>query len=535
MQSALDEFPEGAALSAPMLGVTDAAATKRSPPKNPESRCRYRFVEVVRAYRQSTAASAEIRRPVFAITPVAVALLLGLMAIDPAHGAAPPRPNIILIVSDDQGFDLAAFGKKEFVTPHLDRMAAEGLRGTNFYNTASVCTPSRSGIITGRYPPRNGTYEMIRNDMVNYGHRYTPTEYAVSPEMTLGLDVREKTFGDILKSAGYTNAVFGKWDMGQARRFLPLQRGFDAFYGHGNNGIDYYTHERYGAPSMFQGNELTTADKGTYSTDIFRREAVNFLRQNRARPFFLFLPFNAPHGASNLEKDSVQVPESYLKKYYPSRDPRDRDTKYAGMVSAMDEAIGDVFATLRELKLDRNTLVVFFADNGRNHGQIDGVPLRGGKGSGFEGGLRTPLIAWWPGVIPAGKTTHEFLTSLELLPTFANLGGAPIPAGLVLDGFDMLPVLQGKIKSPRTEMFWDWPSAFQAARVDQYKWVSYVPRDRRGLVEAKEELFDLSTDPSEKKNLIAQMPEVLAQVKARFARWRAEMNAAEPRGPFRNY
>ncbi len=445
------------------------------------------------------------------------------------------KPNIILIVSDDQGFDLGAFGAKEFITPNLDRMAAEGTRGTNFYVTASVCTPSRSGLITGRYPQRNGTYEMIRNDMVNYGHRYTASEYAMSPEMLLGLDVREKTFGDVLRTAGYTNAVFGKWDMGQARRFLPLQRGFDVFYGHGNNGIDYYTHERYGAPSMFKGNELTTAEKGTYATDIFRREAVKFIRDNRERPFFLYVPFNAPHGASNLEKDSLQVPESDLKKYYPDRDPKARETKYAGMVSAMDEAIGAMFHTLRELSLDRQTLVIFFSDNGRNGSQIDGVKLRGGKGSGFEGGLRSPLIAWWPGVIPAGKTTPEFLSSLELLPTFAAIGGAPAMPGVHLDGFNMLPVLQGYRKSPRTEMFWDWPSVYQAARVDNYKWVAYVPRGNKDNRPPKEELFDLSNDLSETRNLANEKPEVLAAVKARFAQWRAEMEAAEPRGPFRNY
>jgi arylsulfatase A-like enzyme len=465
--------------------------------------------------------------------PLLAALLL--LFCPPMFAAGPRPPNIVLILSDDQGFDLACFGKKEFVTPHLDRMAAEGVRGTNFYNTSSVCTPSRSGLITGRYPQRNGLFTNIRNDMVNYGHRYTPVEYAISPEMTLGLDVREITFGDILRTAGYRNAVFGKWDMGSARRFLPLQRGFDAFYGHGNNGIDYYTHERYGAPSMYRGNDLTTAEKGTYSTEIFRREAVAFIREHRARPFFLYLPFNAPHGASNLEKDSNQVPEKYLKKYYPDRDPKEARTKYAGMVSAMDEAIGEVFATLRELRLDRNTFVVFFADNGRNGSQIDGVPLRGGKGSGFEGGLRTPLIAWWPGVLPAGATTHEFLTSLELLPTFAAVAGARIPAGLTLDGFDLLPILQGKAKSPRTEMFWDWPSGFEAARVGQYKWISHVPRERRGEVPAQEELFDLAADPSEKKNLAATRSDLLAQVKARYARWRAEMDATEPRGPFRNY
>ncbi|MBI4625752.1 MAG: sulfatase-like hydrolase/transferase [Verrucomicrobia bacterium] len=463
-----------------------------------------------------------------------LALTFGASCVFGAAQNAPRPPNIILIVSDDQGFDLNAFGSREFVTPSLDRMAAEGVRGTNFYVTASVCTPSRSGLLTGRYPQRNGTYEMIRNDMVNYGHRYTKSEYAISPEMTLGLDVREKTFGDFLKPAGYISAVFGKWDMGQARRFLPLQRGFDSFYGHGNNGIDYYTHERYGAPSMFRNNELTTADKGTYSTDIFRREALGFIRQNRDRPFCLYLPFNAPHGASNLEKDSLQVPASYLKKYYPDRDPKDSKTKYAGMVSAMDEAIGAVFDTLRELRLDRNTLVIFFADNGRNGANDNGVRLRGGKGSGFEGGLRVPLIAWWPGVIPAGQITHEFLTALEILPTFTAVSNA-FPPDVHLDGFNMLPVLQGREKSPRQEMFWDWPESYQAARVGQYKWVAYVKRGNREDRPPTEELFDLSTDPGEAHNLAKEKPDVLASVKARFARWRAEMDAAEPRGPFRNY
>jgi arylsulfatase A-like enzyme len=452
-----------------------------------------------------------------------------------AAATEPRRPNLILIVSDDQGFDLGAYGSKQFVTPHLDRMATEGVRATQFYVTASVCTPSRSGLITGRYPQRNGTYEMIRNDMVNYGHRYTSSEYTMSPEMTLGLDVRELTFGDVLRTAGYTNAVFGKWDMGQARRFLPLQRGFDEFVGHGNNGIDYYTHERYGAPSMFRGNGLTLSDKGTYATDLFRREAVSFIRRNRAKPFFLYLPFNAPHSASNLEKDPLQVPAAYLSKYYPDRDPESRDTKYAAMISAMDEAIGEIFATLAELGLERDTLVLFHSDNGRTGARIDDLRLRGGKASVFEGGLRVPLLARWPGKLPAGRTTSEFLTALEILPTLAAAGGALLPTGVIYDGFDALPVLQGRQPSPRREMFWDWPDAYQAARVGSFKWVSYTPRGKRGEVPAKEELYDLAADPSETKNLAAEQPAKLAELKARFARWQAEMHSAEPRGPFRNY
>lgn len=461
------------------------------------------------------------------------ALLLALILICDA-APAPSKPNIILIVSDDQGFDLGAFGAREFITPNLDRMAADGVRGTNFYVAASVCTPSRSGLITGRYPQRNGLYEMIRNDLVNYGHRYSRLEYAMSPEMTLGLDVREKTFGDLMKGAGYATGMIGKWDMGQARRFLPLQRGFDLFVGHGNNGIDYYTHERYGVPSMFRGNENSTVDRGTYATELFGREAVAFIRNSHPRPFFLYLAFNAPHDASNLRKDYHQVPESYLKKHYPDRDPNLGDTKYAGMITAMDEAIGAVFTTLRELKLDQNTLVLFFSDNGRVGSRVDDVKLRGGKGTGFEGGLRSPLIAWWPGVIPGGRTTPEFLTALEVFPTFAAVGGCRTDH-IHLDGFDMLPVLQGKRKSPRTEMFWDWPSVYQAARVDNYKWVAYVPRGNPDNLPSKEELFDLAVDPGEANNIIEDRPEVLGRVRAKFYQWRVEMEAAGPRGPFRNY
>ncbi|MEQ1841378.1 MAG: sulfatase-like hydrolase/transferase, partial [Verrucomicrobiales bacterium] len=151
------------------------------------------------------------------------------------------KPNIVLIVSDDQGYpDLGCIGSKPIRTPNLDRLAAEGVRATSFYVTWPACTPSRGSLLTGRYPQRNGLYDMVRNDMVNYGHRFTAEEYAVSPEMTLGLDPKEKTIGDMLHGAGYLNAVVGKWDMGQAKRYLPLQRGFDFFYGHGNNGIDYY-------------------------------------------------------------------------------------------------------------------------------------------------------------------------------------------------------------------------------------------------------------------------------------------------------
>lgn len=455
--------------------------------------------------------------------------------------AAPHKPNILLIISDDQGYsDLGCIGVKPVLTPNLDRLAAEGVRATSFYVTWPACTPSRGSVLTGRYPQRNGLYDMIRNDMVNYGHRYSPEEYAVSPEMTLGLDPHEVTLGNVLQRTGYRTGVVGKWDMGQAKRFLPLQRGFDFFYGHGNNGIDYYTHERYGVPSMFRGNERTEADRGVYATDLFKHEALRFIRESGSHPWFLYLAFNAPHGASSFAREpaapaagskvakrppgeGVQVPEKYAALY--------RDTvkdaklaRYFGAVTCMDEAIGEVVALVKQLGQGDNTLVVFHSDNGGS-GNGGNAPLRGGKSTMFEGGLRVPFVAWWPGVLPAGRVTNEFLTTLELLPTLATAAGAKLDMDVKLDGFDMLPVLRGEEKSSRTEMFWQ-RRGDQAARVGNWKWVNGTQGTG---------VYDLATDLAEAHDLSKERPEVAAKLQASFDAWSGQMNASEPRGPFRDY
>jgi arylsulfatase A len=435
--------------------------------------------------------------------------------------AAPAKPNILLIVADDQGYNDLGCLNAEIQTPNLDRLAKEGVRLTDFYVTWPACTPSRGSILTGRYPQRNGLYDMIRNDVVDYGHRMTEIEYSISPEMTLGLDLREVTVAQVLRQAGYATGVVGKWDSGRAKRFLPLQRGFDFFYGFANTGIDYWTHERYGVPSLFRGNDRIKEEG--YATDLFRREAVSFIREHRDRPFFLYLPFNAPHGASNLEKDSWQVPEKYIQQY-PGQDPKAKRTKYMGVVTCLDEAIGELLDTLKQLGLDENTLALFFSDNGGG-GPADNTPLCGHKNQMFEGGLRVLSLARWPGRIPAGQVSGEFLTSLEVLPTLASLGSARLPEGVILDGFNMLPVLQGKAKSSRTAMFWDHQGE-KAARVGNYKWVDS---------NAGKGLYDLSSDLSEKHDLSAEKPEVLQRLRSRFDAWQQEMDAAEPRGPFRDY
>jgi arylsulfatase A-like enzyme len=451
-----------------------------------------------------------------------------------ASGGA-TKPNVLLIVSDDQGWpDLGCIGLKKIDTPNLDRLAAEGVRATHFYVTWPACTPSRGSILTGRYPQRNGLYDMVRNDMVNFGHVYSSEEYAVSPEMTLGLDPKEKTLGDLMKSAGYRTGMVGKWDMGQAKRYLPLQRGFDFFYGHGNNGIDYYTHERYGVHSMFSGNQRTTADKGTYATDLFKRESLRFVNAAPAgQPWFLYLCFNAPHGASSFtgnkredgrkEGAGVQVPDEYAAPYI-KRGMSEKLARYYGAVTCMDAAIGEILAQIKARGEEQNTLVIFISDNGGS-GNGGNEPLRGQKSTMWEGGLSVPMIARWPGKLPAGKVTGEFLTSLEFFPTFAAASGAKPPAGVKLDGFDMLPVLRGEKPSSRTEMFWQRRGDF-AARMGNWKLA------KTGNVTG---LFDLAADRAEKHDKSKENPEMLAKLKARFEQWRAEMDASEPRGPFRDY
>ncbi len=461
-------------------------------------------------------------------------LLIGLFvstrtgATPPAPPSADPPPNIVLIVSDDQGYgDLGCYGSTTALTPHLDRLAAEGVRLTSFYVAWPACTPSRAALLTGRYPQRNGTYDMIRNDKVDFGYHYPLEEYAVSPENVLGTDVREVFISNLLEET-HVSACFGKWDGGQLKRFLPLQRGFDEFYGFTNTGVDYFTHERYGIASMRRGNRRTTEDRGEYATDLFAREAERFLRANHDRPFFLYLPFNAPHVASNLDpkvRGWVQAPKRWLDKFPPGKNVRaEKRRHYLAAVACMDEAIGRVLGLLDEYEIADNTLVIFFSDNGGG-GPADNGPLRGRKAQMFEGGVRVPAIVRWPRELPRGTTCDQFLTSLEIFPTIAAATRHALPSRIAYDGFDLLPVLKGKQPSPRREMFWKRRGDV-AARVGKWKWVDSAKGSG---------LFDLEQDLGETTDLSGRHPEILKRLQTRFAAWMREMEASPPRGPFRDY
>ncbi len=458
--------------------------------------------------------------------------------------AGEKKPNILLIVSDDQGYNDLGLLNKDLITPNLDQLAADGVRLTNFYVSWPACTPSRGSLLTGRYPQRNGIYDMIRNEAPDYGKRYTWEEYNVTWEKIGGMDLREVLIPQVLKPAGYKSGIYGKWDLGVLKRFLPTKRGFDDFYGLVNTGIDYYTHERYGVHSMYRGLERTEEDKGTYCTYLFEREALRFLKAHPEDPFFLYVPFNAPHNSSSLDpkiRGTVQAPEKYKKMYppveqefrkgkkygkeamIPTREARIRD--YRAAVTCMDDSIGKLLAELDRQGRREDTIVVFFSDNGGSGGALN-TPLHGRKGQTWEGGVRVPCIVSWPAQLPQGEVSDEFLTSLELLPTFAKAAGAELPEGVVLDGFDMMPVLKGDMGSPREEMFWKRKDLL-GARVGKWTWVDMGGKGGG--------LFDLENDIGEKEDLSEKRPEVLKMVKDRFRHWLEEMEAAEPRGPFRDY
>ena len=459
----------------------------------------------------------------------AMARWIAALAVLAAASLEARPPNILLIVSDDQGYmDLGSMGGPDIRTPRLDRLASEGIRLTSYYSAFPVCTPSRGALLTGRYPQRNGTYDNFRNDRVDDGYRYPSHEYAISPERILGMDTREVLLSEVLASAGYATGVFGKWDLGSLRRFLPLQRGFADFYGFVNTGIDYWTHERYGVPSMYRGNSPTTEDRGRYATELFERETLRFIDEHQAAPFFVYLSYNAPHGASSLDRGIrgfVQAPGECLDQY-PSPDglAEERRHKFMAAVSCMDASIGRVLDRIDELGLQRETIVIFVSDNGAGGGGDSG-PLRGRKGQMFEGGVRVPFLMRWPGQIEPGSVSDEFLTALEVFPTLAAAAGAQVPVGVAIDGFDMLPVLKGQGPSRRDRMFWE-RQGDSGARLGEWKLV----RSRRGGG-----LFDLSEDIGERSDLSERLPEVRARVERAYEEWAAQMAEAEPRGPFRDY
>jgi arylsulfatase A-like enzyme len=435
-------------------------------------------------------------------------LLLSLCLALTTFAADAPRPNIVFLLADDLGrTDCGFMGGKDIQTPHLDKLAKTGAILDQFY-VQPVCSPTRAALLTGRYPMRHGLQVGV-----------------VRPWAQYGLPLEERTLPQALKEVGYETAIVGKWHLGTFQpTYLPLQRGFDHQYGHYNGAIDYFTHIRDGGFDWHKDDQ-ENHDEG-YSTHLIAKESVRLIRERDVKkPLFLYVPFNAVHGP-------YQVPEDYLKPYAQLTGNRQ---KYAGMLAAMDEAVGQIASAIDEAGMRKNTLFIFSSDNGGpNPGQItDNGPLRAGKGTLYEGGTRVVAFATWDGVIAAGSTVKAPLHIVDWYPTLLKLSGATLEQKLPLDGRDAWPAITQNAASPHEIILLNTTPSNGAIRMGDWKLVlgGNIADSEDGGGEAKKkgkkknpaakgdnvELFNLASDPNEKTNLAASQPEKVAELRAKLA------------------
>jgi arylsulfatase A-like enzyme len=447
---------------------------------------------------------------------LAAALILAISWHAAAADAA--RKNLVIIFADDLGYgDLGCYGHPTIRTPNLDRMAREGMRLTQFYSAAEVCTPSRAALLTGRLPPRSGMCSNKRR--------------VAFPNTKGGLPADEVTIAELLKGQGYATACIGKWHLGHLPEYSPLAHGFDAFFGlpYSNDmdrvmtapagraaflapQIDYWN-----VPLLRNRDVIERpADQHTL-TRRYTDEAIRFIHEHQDQPFFVYLPHTMPHVPLFVSEGS---------------DGQSSRGLYGDVVEELDANVGRLLQSLRDEKLAERTLVVFTSDNGPwlTQGEQGGSAglLKDGKGSTWEGGMREPAIAWMPGTVPAGTVSHELASTLDFLPTACALAGATAPTDRPLDGYDITPALAGG-KSPRREMFYYRGFELMAVRLGPWK-AHFKSQTGYGqpLAETHDPplLFNLEIDPSERFNVAAANAAVLNEIHALVEKHKAGMQAA---------
>lgn len=448
------------------------------------------------------------------IIPIAACLV----AISQSFAADPAKPNIVFILADDLGSaEVGCYGQKKIHTPNIDRLAAEGMRFTRFYTGNAVCAPSRCCLMTGKHP----------------GHAFIRDNKAMKPEGQYPIAASEVTLATLLKARAYATAAIGKWGLGQpGTPGDPNKHGFDLFFGYHCQAVahNYYPKflRRNDVRIDLEGNDGGDAGK-QYSHDLMEAEALKFIEASKDKPFFLYVPFTIPHLALQVPEDSLaeykgkfpETPYKGDKGYRPHATPR---AAYAAMITRLDRSVGRIVAKLKELGLEGNTLVIFSSDNGPTHGGVGGSDstffesagnLRGLKGDLYEGGIRTPFVARWPGKIKAGTTSDLIAAFWDILPTLCDLAGAQVPKGI--DGLSILPTLLGKgAQKQHKFLYWEFPGygGQQAARLGDWKGI----RTRMNKGNRKIELYNLASDPSEKNDVAALHPEIVAKVAAIFQR-----------------
>jgi arylsulfatase A-like enzyme len=444
------------------------------------------------------------RIAVIALGLVLPRLFTSAVAVAAADTTPPPRPHVVFFLADDLGWGDVGWHDGEIATPHLDKLAAAGARLEQFY-VQPVCSPTRAAFLTGRYPMRHGLQVGV-----------------VRPHAQYGLPLEERTLPQALREAGYVTAICGKWHLGHFQpAYLPTRRGFDHQYGHYNGALDYFTHIRDGGFDWHRDDRVCRDDG--YTTHLIGDEAVRLVREHDpSRPLFLYVPFNAVHSPH-------QVPESYKKPYEHMKEPR---RTYAGMLAALDEAVGRVVAAIDAKGMRRNTLFLFSSDNGGPApGRVtSNGPLRGQKGQLYEGGVRVPAFATWEGVVPAGRVVQAPLHIVDFYPTLLTLAGVSLDQPLPLDGRDAWPAITQEAASPHEAILLNTTPSQGAIRVGDWKLILNGNRADDGT-EADEappaarkaarrgpsvELFHLARDPNETTNLAETHPDRVEALRGRL-------------------
>lgn len=415
------------------------------------------------------------------------------------------KPNIIIILADDLGWGDVGFHGSDIKTPNIDKLAKEGTVLDHFY-TAPICSPTRAGMMTGRYPNR-------------FGLRFN----VIPPWSHFGVDTAEEFIPQMLQQAGYANrAAIGKWHLGHAsRKFLPLQRGFTHFYGHYNGALDYFTHKRQGELD-WHNDEASSYDTG-YTTDLITKEAVKCIRNYaKQSPFFIYVAFNAPHAPLQAKKEDLLTYG-----YDPSKPSFtgaagdgevDGETgkgntarqTYSAMVTAMDKGVGQILQTLKDMHIEDNTLVLFYSDNGTANTEYGSSgELHGMKFQEWEGGVRSAAILKWPAAVKGGKTIEQVMGYVDIAPTLREIAGVKTQPAKPYDGISMLPVLTGQKKQIDRTFYLGYGSLIS----NQWKIVKANTGNPR-MKHAEDLLFNIMTDPSEKKNVKDANPDVFKKLDA---------------------
>jgi arylsulfatase A-like enzyme len=458
-------------------------------------------------------------------------ILVALLCTFSARSTNKELPNIVIIFTDDQGYsDVGVYGAEGFSTPNLDEIANDGMKFTDFYVGSSVCSPSRAALLTGCYPQRVGIPGVLFPEKVNA--EWTPNERRTKT----GLHKDETTIAEMLKERGYSTGCFGKWHLGHHKQFMPLQQGFDEYFG-----LPYSNDMRPGRKGkkkpypklpLIKNNKVHRYMKDDQSglTTEYTEHATDFIKRHKDEPFFVYLAHTMPHIPLYVSKKFKGHSENGI---------------YGDVIEEIDWSVGQVNKTLKKLGLDDNTLVIFTCDNGPwlSFGAHGGSarPLREGKFTTFEGGQRVPCLMKWPGEIPAGSECNEIASTLDFLPTIANITGSNLPANKI-DGHDIQDLISGKEGATSPTEYFFYYKGWNLEAVRYGKWKLHLPHGYKAIIEAKDgnqygrkginakielSLFDLAADIGEKTNVAEKHPEVVEQLLKEVEKMKQDLGDGE--------